>query len=69
MHPNNCKYSYPHFFDSKLRWINLPKQVVELGFEHSLTPVPLFLIITLTYHYPYDSSIKSNGYIKNQEVQ
>lgn len=64
MHPNNCKYSYPH-----LGGINLPKQVVELGFGHSLTPVPLFLIITLTYHYPYDCSIKSNGYIKNKEVQ
>lgn len=42
---------YFHLLDSKLRWINLAKQVVELGFGHNLTPVPLFLIITLTYHY------------------
>lgn len=58
-----------HFPDRKLRWVNLPKQVVELGFGHCLTPEPLFLIITLTYHYPYDISIKPNRYIKDQEVQ
>ena len=55
MHHNDSEYSYPHFLDSKLRWINLPKQVTELRFGHSLTPVLLFLIIALT---SYDSFMK-----------
>lgn len=58
MHPSDCEYSHLRFLDSKLRWLNLPTQVVEWGFGHRLTvPEPTTI--------PYNSSIKPNGYIKD----